>query len=178
MYRYGVRGSPLKWLSNYLTGRKQYVKLDNIESSLQPITCGVPQGSTLGPLLFLIYVNDLPNSSNKFNFKIFADDTNIFYSSKNCADLEQIVNDELINVLKYCNTNKLSINFKKTNFMLIASPRRKATINITACDITQKSHIKYLGVFIDEHLKWDAQIQHVNSCLSKNLGILKKQEAH
>ena len=80
---YGIRGIPLNWFVNYLTDRRQYVDLGGVKSSEQTIICGIPQGSTLGPLLFLIYINDLPNSSDKLDYKIFADDTNIFASSVN-----------------------------------------------------------------------------------------------
>ena len=81
---------------------------------------------------------------------------------------------ELGNVLKYCAANMSSINFKKTNYMIIASPKKRTNISITTCHIEQKSQIKYLGVFIDEHLKWDAQLQHINNKLTKNIGILFK----
>ena len=139
MFKYGVSGTPFTWFSSYLSGRKQYVNVCNVESSLKPITCGIPQGSTLGPLLFLLFVNDLPNSSCKLKFRIFADDTNIFYSSKNIKDLESTINEELVNVIRYCTVNKLSINFKKTSYMIIASPRKKVSINVPACDIQQRS---------------------------------------
>ena len=109
--------------------------LKKAESGLKNIKCGVPQGSTLGPLLFLLYINDLSNSSKKLIFKIFADDTNIFYSSNNPEELERVVNEELSNVLKYCAANKLSINFKKTNYMLITTSRKKNNIRITTCNI-------------------------------------------
>ena len=79
---------------------------------------------------------------------------------------------ELGNVLKYYAANMFSINFKKTNYMIIASPKKKTNISITTCHIEQKSQIKYLGVFIDEHLKWDAQLQHINNKRTKNIGIL------
>ena len=82
------------------------------------------------------------------------------------------MNEELANVLKYCSVNKLSINYKKTNCMLITTSKKKPTIAITACNITKKSRIKYLGVFIDEHLTWDAQLKHINNKLTKNIGIL------
>ena len=146
MFKYGVSGTPFTWYSSYLSGRKQYVKIGNVESSLKPITCGVPQGSTLGPLLFLLYVNDLPNSSCRLKFRIFADDTNILYSSKNIKDLESTINEVLVNVVRYCTVNKLSINFKKTSYMIISSHRKKVSINVTACDI------QYFGVFIDDTL--------------------------
>ena len=176
LYKYGIQGLPHAWFSSYITNRKQFVKVSNTESSLKTITCGVPQGSTLGPLLFLLYINDLPefSSPKKLIFRIFADDTNIFYSSKDPEQLQRVINEELGNVLKYCTANKLSINFKKTHYMLITSPRKKVDVPVTACDIEQKSQIKYFGVFIDVCLKWDAQLQYINNKITKNIGILYK----
>ena len=78
LYHYGIRGTPFKWFENYLSNRTQFVKIGNTKSNCETITCGIPQGSTLGPLLFLLYINDLPNCSNKLSFRIFADDTNMF----------------------------------------------------------------------------------------------------
>ena len=91
--------------------------MGNAECSLKTIACGVPQGPTLhvGPLLFLLDINDLPNTSSKLLFRVFADNTNIFYSSNDSDELQRIINEELGNVLKYCAANILSINFKKTN---------------------------------------------------------------
>ena len=82
LYKYGITRLPNAWFLSYITNRKQNVKVGNTESSLKTIRCGVPQGSTLGPLLFLLYINDLQRSSKKLTFRIFADDTNMFYSSK------------------------------------------------------------------------------------------------
>ena len=131
-----------------------------------------PLSATKIPRLdFLLYSNDLPSSSSKLVFRLFADDTNIFYSSNDSDELQKVINEELSNVLKYCAANMLSINFKKTNYMIIATPKKKTNISITTCCIEQKSQIKYLGVFIDEHLKWDAQLQDINNKLTKNVGI-------
>ena len=82
------------------------------------ITCGIPQGSTLSPLLFILYVNDMPiKLFKKLSFRIFADDTNIFYSNPSIDEIERVMNEELNHILQYCITNKLSINYKKTNYM-------------------------------------------------------------
>lgn len=125
MEKYGIRGIPLKWFTNYLKNRQQFVSIQNVSSTKQIIKCGIPQGSTLGRTLFLIYINDLPNCSNKLTFRIFADYTNIFASSKNDRDLEIIINTEMGEVKKWCDINKLTINFKKTNFMIIKSPQKR-----------------------------------------------------
>ena len=84
----GIHGTPFKWFKSYLCNCTQFVKIDEIESSMETITCGVPQGSMLRPLLFLLYINDLPNSSEKLSFRIFADDTNIFFTCSNPNEVE------------------------------------------------------------------------------------------
>ena len=179
---YGIRGLPLAWFESYLTNRKQYVALGDTKSSYQTMVCGVPQGSSLGPLLFLIYINDLPNSSEVLSFKIFADDTNLFASAKDLKSLELLMNSELKKVKEWCDINKLSINLKKTNFMIIKPQRKKnmnISINITNRDgschsLEQKDHIKYLGVMIDSSLSWKYHISYVCAKLSRNIGIISK----
>ena len=179
---YGIRGIALKWFSNYLKNRKQYVSLGDFESELQPIICGVPQGSTLGPLLFLIYINDLPNCSSLLKFKIFADDTNIFASDSNITSLENQMNTELSKVKTWLDINKLSLNFTKTNFMLVKPKRKKdgcivikfSNTDGSSIQIERKSYVKYLGVILDESLLWKQQISYVNSRISRNAGIILK----
>ena len=95
LQHYGIRGCAPEWFKSYLSHRKQYVSVNGSNSSVLSITCGVPQGSVLGPLLFLIYINDLPNDSKKLTFYLFADDTNIYYESKNLSYLAKVVNKEL-----------------------------------------------------------------------------------
>ena len=89
MEHYGVRGSSLQWFKSYLYERKQYVYINGECLELKQISCGVPQGSVLGPLLFLIYINDLPNISNKLDLNLFADDTNIYYEDESLGNLEK-----------------------------------------------------------------------------------------
>ena len=122
---YGIRGTPLNWFQSYLSNRKQYVELDGVKSPKQTMLCGITQGSTLGPLLNLIYIDDLPNSSQTLNFKIFADDTNVFASARDLKSLEHLMNPKLAKVKRWCDVNKLSINRGETNFMIIKSTRKR-----------------------------------------------------
>lgn len=145
-----ISGDPLRWFESYLYNRNQVVKIGDTISSGQTIICCIPQGSTSGPLLFLLYINDLPNCSSKLSFRIFADDTNMFYTSNNLRSLESVMNEEFKLVAKYCATNKLSINFSKTNYILVSSSRLSGSINVN--NIKIQSQIKYLGVYIDQRL--------------------------
>lgn len=122
----------MQWFKSYLTNRQHYVSLDGIESSIQTVICGIPQGSALGPLLFLINIHDIPNSSYILSLRIFAGDTNIFAPSYKARDLKILVIQELLKVKEWCDLNKLSINFKKTNYMIIRSAQKKIqhTFNI------------------------------------------------
>ena len=113
LYHYGVRGIPYEWFKSYLNNRKQYVYLNNIQSNKLPITCGVPQGSILGPLLFLLYINDLSTVTNLLTFIMFADDTNIFISGKNLDHIASVVNIELKTINTWFSVNLLSLNIKK-----------------------------------------------------------------
>ena len=118
---YGVRGILLEWFKLYLTGRKQYVFHNGETSDLKPISCGVPHGSVLGPLLFLLYINDLPNNSLKLKFFLFADDTNIYFESDDLSKLERSVNKELRKLYLWLSVNHLSLNISKTKFHYFSS---------------------------------------------------------
>ena len=115
---YGTRGKAYDWFHSYLSNREQFVCINGHNSDSLSITCGVPQGSILGPLLFLLYIEDLPNTSKLLSFHLFADDTNIFFSRKNLNDLELILNQELHAVAEWMKSNRPALSISKTNFVL------------------------------------------------------------
>ena len=124
LHHCGIRGIILDWFKSYLSSRKQTVSINGSISNYELISCGVSQGPVLGPLLFLIYINDTFNSSKVFSFHLFADDTSILCEHKSLNELQDMVNIELSKLSKWLNTNRLSLNVKKTNFVIFR-PRQK-----------------------------------------------------
>jgi hypothetical protein len=149
---YGVRGLTNQWFSSYLINRKQFVSVGNAISEQKPITCGVPQGSVLGPLLFLLYINDFSFSATNLDFHLFADDSNLFYSHKNLQSLEKNLNEQLSMVDKWLCTNKLYLNIEKTNFIVFHPAQKKINysliLKMQEQQIREKQNIKYLGIFL------------------------------
>ena len=169
-----MRGIVNDWLKSYLDGRKQFVLLDDIKSSLLTVLCGVPQGSILGPKLFILYINDIVNVLSILNMILFADDTNAFCSGSNLNELAKRVSGELDKLKDWFDVNKLSLNVSKINFMLF---RNRNTV--TDIKIYIKNHIidraavtKFLRILIDEGLNWKEHINLIKSKLSKTVSIV------
>ena len=146
------------------------------------MTCGIPQGSTLVPLLFLLYIDDLPHCSETLTFRMFAEDTNLFASARDLKSLETLINSELGKVQVWCDVNKLSINFIKTYYMIIKSNRKASSsievklqnIDGSSYLLERKDHIKYLGVMIDESLSWKYPISYTCSRILSHIGVISK----
>ena len=173
--KYGIRGNSLKLIENYLSNRKQIVNLNRTYSTELKITCGVPQGSILGPLLFSIYINDLP-SALKFETRLYADDTALMLSGMELNGLNKSVNKELSKVESWLNANKLSLNYSKTKYLLIKPfGMRTVTsddfkVNIRGIKIDRCFATKYLGVLSDENLSWKPHIEYLQKNYLKVLG--------
>ena len=163
---YGIRDIANDWFASYLNNRRQYVTIGSTKSDDTLITHGVPQGSVLGPFLFLLYITDFSKCSNVFDFHIFADDTNLFYSNSNLAELESIVNYNLKMVSDWLMANKVSLNIDKTNFIVFHPPQKVkdhiVKLIISNSEIMQEKFIKYLGLLIDSHLSWKYHILNIS----------------
>ena len=156
---YGICGIVNHWLSSYLSNRIQTTQVGPHVSRKESTLCGVSQGSVLGPLLFLIYVNYIYMASDKLTLYLFADDFNLLYADKNLKSLETIVNCELFKVVDWLIDNKLFLNIKKTNDIIFHPYQKPINFNIrikaydsctkTFFDPERKDHVKYLGVLID-----------------------------
>ena len=155
---YGFRGIVIEWFRNYSTNSKQTVNYRSVKSKSSIITCGVPQGSILGLLLFLIYVNDISESSNLLSFLLFADDPILFISDKDIKKLCDNADREICKVANWLAVNKLSLNVKKTHFVIFRAKNKKLTnnisINIGNQNIEQVNSTNFLGLNIDQDLSW------------------------
>jgi len=172
---YGIRGQSLKWLSSYLVNRQQVTFVNSTYSCPLTVNTGVPQGSVLGPLLFLIYMNDISKTVTNSKLRLFADDSNLFVSG---SSVEQIVNDSnimLTRLFEWFQANELTLNVDKTCFTLFTNKknvRLKEKLIIDGKVIHRVSSTKYLGLFLDENLSWTSHIDYVAKKLVKLKGAL------
>ena len=177
MSKYGIRGLCLDWFIDYLSQRKQYVLYNGNKSCEQIISCGVPQGSILGPVLFLLYINDLPNISEKLFTILYADDSNIFLVGKNAEVLIRTLNNEMYKLINWLNANQLCLNIDKTQYMFF-SLRKHISCNLHVTmnnqNIKRVDCVKFLGIYIDSQLSWHNHINYIKSKISKGIGVLCK----
>ena len=179
LHHYGKRGVAYNWFQSYLSNRQQFVCANDHDSNHLSVTCGVPQGSVLGALLFLLYINDLPNASESLTFHLFAYDTNIYCASKNLIDLKLRLNHELIAIAEWMKTNRLALSIVKTSFILFHSkklkPHKTFKLKINGVNIQQVSTVKYLSVTtFDANLTWKNHVDEPCLKLSKTVGVISK----
>ena len=179
LHKAGVRGNPLEWCRNYLTGRRQKTVANGLSSGYLPVTCGVPQGSVLGPLFFLIYVNDLDSILVNCNVKLYADDTVLYQSGENCNIAEQKLQASLDVFSRWCSSNALSVNTKKTKLMAFGSRSKikkcsKAKVILNGEKLKLVPSFKYLGVTLDPTLSYNHQIAGVIRTVQHKMQLLGK----
>ena len=179
---YGVQQRELAWFRSYLCNRKQFCRVNGVSSKIESIDVGVPQGSCLGPLLFLIYINDLPQAVQNSAVSMYADDTSLCYQSSDINVLNEAINNDLKQLDTWLQGNKLSLNVAKTNSMLVSTKQKHnilksrnedldLKIRNNELEIIQKT--KYLGVQIDNSLNWKEHIKTVSTKVSRAIGFLK-----
>ena len=177
LFHYGIQDIPLKWFKSYLSQRYQNVTYNNHKPTNKLIQCGVPQGSIWGPLLFLLYINDLSAVSKSCLNIMFADDTNMFIAGNDINAVCTQLNGDLGLVQEWLACNKLSLNVKKTHYMVF-TPRNKnikdMDIKINNECIERVYHTKFIGVQLDAKLSWKKHIEYISTKLAKCAGILIK----
>ena len=169
---YGLTQSALTLLKSYLHERKQYVQINDAHSNVTLTSCGVPQGSILGHLLFIIYINDMTLTSKYFKFIIYADDTTLM------GNLNEFdINKELSKLSIWLKLNKLSLNVSKSKFMISLHPRKKITIpslEINNTKLECVNRINFLGLEINAQLTWKDHVNKISNKIVKTLGIMNK----
>ena len=171
---YGIRGTALKWFESYLCNREQFVTVNGVDSTKMGIKYGVPQGSILGPLLFVIYINDLPNICHLAKFILYADDANIIVSGQSMHEIEQQLAELIPALTKWVGSNGLKLNLKKTSYMIFSKRKidNVGDIYISNTKIERKSECRFLGVIIDDKLCWAKHINAVKAKMSRYVGIM------
>ena len=176
---YGIRGHANKFFNSYLSNRSQFTTVNGISSNPRRINCGVPQGSVLGPILFLIYINDLHRCVNQALTRLFADDTNMILSNKDPVILKRQSLLQTKNLIKWCESNKLTINWDKTHYLLFHSKNKRINIDFSSLSvdgniIKRQFSTKYLGLHVDEMFSWKKHTDHIYKSLLRFYGIFNQ----
>ena len=179
MSYFGADQKTITWFQSYLSNRTQRRNVNERLSTPRTITCGVPQGSILGPLLFFMYINDLPNCLREASSRMFADDTNITLTAKTLTELKLAITPELSNLNRWLRANRSSLNVAKTELMIIGSRQRLNTqcdeVDIQIDDemIRKVDHTKSLGLTIDDRLSWSNYVDQICRNVSSAIGVLR-----
>lgn len=175
---FGIRGTTLTLLESYLTNRQQFVSIGNTISEIRTISSGVPQGSNLGPLLFLLFINDICKLNLKGEICLFADDTSLFYKDVQYRNIQQQMDHDLNLLYDYFCANKLSLNLKKTKCMFIHSPRRRfpprLPLTVHGVNVEEVHEYVFLGLTIDSTMSWSGHIRNLKKKLSSICGALRR----
>ena len=176
LQHYGIRGHAHSWFKSYLEGRKQYVELSGKQSSSMDLEYGVPQGSILGPLLFIIYINDIPEVHKLAKFILYADDANILIYGNDTAEIKRKFEALSGTLEAWVSSNGLALNLKKTNYMIFSKQKIILPFVPTIANrqIERKETAKFLGVIVDDKLNWRQHVMVVKAKMSRYVGVLFK----
>jgi hypothetical protein len=178
LVQYGVKGAELEWFRSYLSNRSQETRFYESVSQAINVSLGVPQGSVLGPLLFILYINDMGNALTYTKLNLFADDTLLYIAADNLEEAVNKMNADLLSLSSWLNLNKLKLNIEKTKYMIITFKKNINTnlykIMIGADELQRVEDIKYLGVVIDNKLRFNKNIELIQKKISKKINFIRR----
>ena len=175
---YGIKSIANDWFKSYLENRNSLFLWVVLNQICCTFSCDVPQGSVLGPILFLLYINDFDNCSEILDFHLFADDSNIFHTDKRLSGLESCINSQLTSVNTWLCANKLSLNINKSNFIIFHPIQKQIDdsfqLTLNGQLLKREYKTKYLGIVIDCHLNWKDHVSHISKKIKRNIRAISK----
>ena len=179
LYKYSFGRESIDWFRNYVMNRKQLVKVNGVKSDVKDMVCGVPQGSILGPLLFILYIKDMVEYLVESRINLYADDTALYYSANDIENVMNVLSREMMCVGEWLRANKLTLNISKTKFIIFGSPHRLRNLpdiklQLYGKEIERVDCMKYLGVLLDSSLSFEQHIDYLSDKASQKLGAIRK----